>query len=417
MLSSSKHNSATDNSSITGAARSVLEDRETIMSMIHGMWRTRCLNVLVGFKIPELLCNTSKKSLSIEEIASQTGCASTNQIYHVLRGMAQWGIGVELEDKHFAKNQAMELLRKDNGPSMGHVVEFCTNDEMWKAAVSFPEAVKQDRPAFVVEHGMTHFTYMFDSDNVPYDPTKMTKCHFSEHPIGSNERRQELVPNYNEAMDMWSKLQILADEPSVTNVYQVFPWSSCKKLLDVGGNSGEFLASILKQPRCEHVQGYVADLPAVIDKAQQNVHNLGLPDKRIVFMKQDITEPLQCDLKNLKVDTILMKNVLNMIDIKCVPQVLKNCRRLLSDDGRCLIATTCIPEPGDTSHNVGENGFQWGFIQIHVMSLANGGKMSKNERKEQLTKIGAYCDLKVSKMYDTFNGGVTLFELRPCIKQ
>jgi len=393
--------------------RSLLDDQKSIMSMVHGMWQTRCLTVLVGLRIPELLCKASKQAMSIEEIAAQTGCSSTNQIYHVLRVMAQWGIGIELKDKHFSKNQAMELLRRDNGPSMGHLLEYCCNEEMWKAAVSFPEAVKQDRPAFVVEHGMTHFTYMFDKENVAYDPAKMTKCNFSEKWIGSNGRRQELANNYSQAMIMWSDLQILANEPSLTNIYQVFPWSTCKKLLDVGGSSGEFLASILNLPECENIQGYVADLPAVIEEAQQNVHKLKLSDNRIVFLKQDITQPLQGDLKNIKFDTVLLKNVITMLDVNSIPQVLKNCRRLLTNDGRCLVAMSCIPEPGDASHNVGENGFQWGFVQIHVMSLANGGKMSRNERHEQLAKIGACCDLKVSKIYDTFEGGVTMFELRP----
>ncbi|KAK3731532.1 hypothetical protein QZH41_002015 [Actinostola sp. cb2023] len=277
-----------------------LADQSLLLSMIHGMWQTRCLSVLVGLKIPELLCNTKEHSLDIEEVASKTGCTSTNQIYQIMRVLAQWGIGVELENKHFAKNHAMELLRRDEGPSMGHVVGFFCSEEMWKATVSFPEAVKQNCPAFVLEHGMDNFKYMNAIDSCKYDPKNMSKCNFSTNRIGSDERRREFVENYNQAMSMWSHIQIQPDEPGLKNVYDVFPWSTCDNLMDVGGCSGQFLASILKQPGCEHIQGYVVDLPQVIDRAKANVHDLEIPENRIAFIKQDFTKPLHRDVQNLQ---------------------------------------------------------------------------------------------------------------------
>lgn len=73
---------------MSSSTKSVLNDQCSIMSMIHGMWQARCLSVLVGLKIPELLCNAREESLSIEEIAYLTGCTSTQHIYHVLRVLA-----------------------------------------------------------------------------------------------------------------------------------------------------------------------------------------------------------------------------------------------------------------------------------------------------------------------------------------
>ena len=42
-----------------------------------------------------------------------------------MRTMAQWGIGEEISgERSFKANKAMELLRRDKGPSLGHMVAY-----------------------------------------------------------------------------------------------------------------------------------------------------------------------------------------------------------------------------------------------------------------------------------------------------
>ena len=50
--------------------------------MFCGIWKSRCLSVLVSLAIPELLCE-SKQPVSIQEIADRTGCHTDEQIYKV----------------------------------------------------------------------------------------------------------------------------------------------------------------------------------------------------------------------------------------------------------------------------------------------------------------------------------------------
>ena len=141
-------------------------------SMFCGMWKSRCLSVVVSFAIPELLCE-SKKPVSIREIAERTGCHTDKQIYRVMRTMAQWGIGEEIScEKRFKANRAMELLRRDKGPSLGHMVGYYGSDELLTAMLAFPEAIKNGDRAFELAHGMKTYGYMHKVQELEYCPNK-----------------------------------------------------------------------------------------------------------------------------------------------------------------------------------------------------------------------------------------------------
>ena len=55
--------------------------------------------------------------------------------------MAQWGIGEELREKIFQANRAMELLRRDKGLSLGHMVDNYGSAEVWTTMLGLPEAI------------------------------------------------------------------------------------------------------------------------------------------------------------------------------------------------------------------------------------------------------------------------------------
>ncbi|KAK3709319.1 hypothetical protein QZH41_009269, partial [Actinostola sp. cb2023] len=266
----------------------------------------RCLSAIVGLKIPELLCTSEEFSLSIEDIATKSGCTSSKQLYPMMRVLAQWGIGKELENKRFAKTQAMELLRRDKGPSLGHMLEYFGSDEFIMATRQMATSIRHGEPAFVLEHGMTHLQYMYEFDQSPDDKGKTSEGS-SEHP--SYDRRRELANNYESAMAYMTDLLILPEDPGVHNVYKAFPWSTCSRLVDMGGSTGYFLASILKQPDCEHIQGYVVELPEAVNDAPKKIQNLGIPQHRMEFIKHDFTKPFPSELQ-LQVDTVMFKNVI-----------------------------------------------------------------------------------------------------------
>ena len=149
-------------------AERAFSEEKLISSMFCGVWKSRCLSVLVSLGVPELLCN-SCSSVSIQEIAERTGCRTDEKIYKLLRTMAQWGIGEELIEKRFQANRAMELLRRDKGPSLGHMVSYYGSDEVWTAMFGLPEAIKHGGDtAFELAHGMNLYDYMYKVEELEY---------------------------------------------------------------------------------------------------------------------------------------------------------------------------------------------------------------------------------------------------------
>jgi len=276
---------------------------------------------------------------------------------------------------------------------------------------SLASCVKYGQPAFVQQHGMNHFEYM-NPDKVPYNKDKIFQGS-SQHPIGSRKRRQEFAENYRSAMEVYTELETLSEAPEINNVYKAIPWSSYKKLVDVGGCSGYFVASILKLPGCEHMHGYVIDLPDVIEKAQKNISKLEIQENRIEFIKHDFTKPFSSCIQ-MQADTIVFKDVLSMFitDHEKMIKILRNCRSLFSKfGGRLLIIDYCCPDGGDMEHNVGVNGLQMGFQSIHWLSICAVSILTQAEWVENLEKIAIEANYQLKKVYNTFEGGLKVFEL------
>ena len=111
----------------------VMAEEKLVFSMLHGMWHSSCISVLLHLGVPEILCTSDKDSLSVDEIATKTGCSSSEQLYQVLRVLSQRGVGLEVDNKKFTANRAMQLLRRDQGTSLGHMAEIRLADEKWMA--------------------------------------------------------------------------------------------------------------------------------------------------------------------------------------------------------------------------------------------------------------------------------------------
>ena len=374
------------------------KEENIICSMNHGVWQSRCLSVLVSLDVPEILCNNVSTSMSIDEIAEKTGCTTSGQLYRVLSALAQWGIGVEKEDKHFAANRAIELLRRDQGPSMGHLVSYFGSDEIWAAMMEFPEAVKSGRPAYEIAHGMNVYEYMAGGK-----PAKTGTTHkgILEHGMGSKERKEEFGRNYDLAMAQISKLDLQGGQSSIFDVY---PWNKWNRIMDVGGGDGHFLVSILNTPGCQNVQGILFDFPNVIARARELPVFQGELKNRVEFLEGDALEVFP---ESLEVDLIMVKNLYCMLGEQKMLQVLENGRKVLTGkQGRFLIVCLCS---GTSLHNA--TGLQMAFRDIHIMAMCKTGNCpAKSELLQVIERLCAKVAFKLGGVYET-NGGPTIFEL------
>ena len=388
-------------------AENAFSEEKIISSMFCGLWKSRCLSVLVSLGVPELLCNSSSP-VRIQEIAERTGCLTDEKIYKVMRTMAQWGIGEELSEKRFKANRAMELLRRDKGPSLGHMVSYYGSDEVWTAMLAFPEAVKHgDDTAFELAHGMNIYEYMYKVDELEYSPKNTTPKNVASE-MGAKRKRLEFANNYDRAMNMLSQLELLNAQPSVFTVY---PWDKCNRIMDIGGGEGQFLSRILKMPGCEHIHGILFDFPNVIERAKEFLAKESISDSRVTFFSGDI---LKDPPQSKEVDTIIVKNLFVIFTEDEMVKVLENCRQILAQDGRFIIVNSCNPEAGDNDHNVARSGLHPGFRGIHIMTFFKMGNF--RTKSEWLYLIGRLCTrvaFQLKQVYET-GDGPTLFELLKC---
>lgn len=386
-------------------AERTFAEEKLISSMFSGIWKSRCLSVVVSLGVPELLCN-SVTPVSVQEIAERTGCHTDEKIYKVLSTMAQWGIGEELSEKHFRANRAMELLRRDKGPSLGHMVEYYGSDEVWAAMLAFPEAVKYGDTAFERAHGMNLYDYMYRAGKLEYSvPTKSENM---ASDMGTNQRRLEFAQNYDRAMSMLSQMELDSAQPSLTTVY---PWVKCKRIMDIGGGEGQFLSQILKVPGCEHIKGVLFDFPHVVERAKLFLTRENIADNRVTLLKGDILD----GIRNCKeVDTIIVKNFLVIFTEDGMVKVLENCRQVLARRGRFIIVNSCNPEARDTKHNVTKTGLQQGFRGIHIMTMSKMGHFrTKSEWLNLIDRLCSRVAFQLNAVYET-GDGPTLFELLKC---
>ena len=376
------------------------KEENIICSMYHGVWQSRCLSVLVSLGVPEILCNNVSTSMSIDEIAEKTGCTTSGQLYRVLSALAQWGIGVEKEDKHFAANRAIELLRRDQGPSMGNVVAYINSDQIWAAMMEFPEAVKSGRLAFEMAHGMNVYEYMAGGK-----PAKTGTTHkgILEHGMGSKERKEEFGRNYDLAMAQLSKLEL---QNSRSSIFDVYPWNKWNKIMDVGGGEGHFLISILNTPGCQNVQGILFDFPNVVARARELPVFQGELKNRVELVEGDALKGFP---ESLEVDLIVAKNFFTILSEQKMLQVLENGRKVLTGkQGRFLVVNSCL----DTSLRHTATGIQPAFRGIHNTTLCKTGHSpTKSELLQVMERLCTKVAFKMGGVYDTNGGGPTIFEL------
>lgn len=385
-------------------AEGVFSEERLISSMFCGVWKSRCLSVLVSLAVPELLCN-SCSPVSIQEIAERTGCRTDDKIYKLMRTMAQWGIGEELSHKRFQANRAMELLRRDNGPSLGHMVSYYGSDEVWTAMLGLPEAIKHGgNTAFELVHGMNLYDYMYKVEELEYCTDKR-KLGDVVSEMGTKERRREFADNYDRAMNMLSQLELHNAQPSVFTVY---PWDKCKRIMDIGGGEGQFLSRILKLPGCVQTHGLLFDFPDVIERAKEFTAKQNISDSRVTLICGDILKDAP---QTKQVDAIIVKNLFVIFTQEQMVEVLETCRQVLTKDGKFIIVNSCNPEAGDTDHNVVRTGLYPGFRGIHIMTLCKMGNFrTKSEWLHLIDWLCARVAFQLKQVYET-GDGPTLFEL------
>ncbi len=274
--------------------------RQTMLQMITGFWISQGIYAAAKLGLADLLKDGPK---TIDELARTTS-ASSRELYRLLRFLASLGIFSEDVDGRFSLTPLAATLQTDISGSLG-AMAIMYGEEIYQAWGAVLHSIKT---------GETAFNHVFNKGHFQY--------------LGQNPEAADL---FNQAMSEYSNQESKA-------VISAYDFGRFRKVIDVGGGQGSFLAALLKD--YSQINGILFELPQVGESAKRILDSPDIMGRWEVvggdFLKA-IPEGG---------DAYIIKNIiLNWEDEQSI-SILKNCRKAMADNGKVLVIEAIIP-PGN----------------------------------------------------------------------
>jgi hypothetical protein len=302
-----------------------------LLSMSHGLVTQQALYSAAKLGVADLLKDGPQSS---SELARELK-VNESALYRVLRLLASQGVFEEISPRAFANTELSQFLRSGVPGSVRSILIFRGSELFFGP---FAEIL------YSVCTGKSARTKVLEMDGWEY--LKM-------HP--------EQARMFDDAMTDMSAII----GPMVAGAYDFGRWGS---IMDVGGGNGILLASILKaHPK---VRGVLADLPHVLERAQQRDFLGGELQARSAMQPCDFLREVPSGCR-----AYVMKSVIHDWDDEHAEEILSNCRRAVPADGALLLVEWTLDEG---------NLYSAGKLFDVVMLVMTGGKERTAEEHRRL---------------------------------
>lgn len=305
-----------------------------LMEMNDGYIVPRALQIAAELGIADVLADGAR---DVDDLAAAT-TTDPQALYRWLRVLASHGVFSEIASRRFALTPLAQPMRSDVPDS---VRSWITLD----SRLTFPvfadalASLRTGQPAHEQVFGAPFFQ------------------HLAQEP--------ELAEMFDAAMADHARHVGAA-------LLDVYDFSSCERIVDVGGGTGTLLATLLRG--LPDVTGVLFDLPHVADRARDTLTDAGVADRcKIVPGDFFAAVPSGGDVYTLSL-------VIHDWENQDAIVILRNCRDALPPDGCVVLLEHVIPE-GDEPHP--------GKLLDLVMLVAVGGReRTKREYAELLAAAG-----------------------------
>ncbi len=237
--------------------------------------------------------------------------ASTEEIQEQLQSDE---IGAELLLNVLMANHVIE--NTDRGYCLSHAFKHALHyRDLLEAKVDFINLIAPD-VANLLDVFIQDFT-RFMRDSTMFDLFAYQRC------FEVNEENIRLTKRWMRFTSTYTKYEARV-------CMKFYDFSSCRKILDIGGNSGDFLLQICKQ--FPDLEGTVADLPVVCEIGQEKISSE--PEaNRIVFIKRNaLIDPLPNNF-----DVISFKSFLHDWPQQAAQDFIQRAKQSLKPGGTLLI--------------------------------------------------------------------------------
>jgi len=313
---------------------------DLILGLRMGRVVSRALHVAAELGVADLLSEGPK---DISELAAATD-SHPQSLDRLLRMLASDGIFAETADRGFGLTPAAELLR--SGVLRDAVRMF--SDADWNAAGALLHNVKTGEPAFKQVNGQGFFEYL------------------GTHP---------------ESQTRFDRAMASAAEEENLRIANAYDFSKYRRIVDVGGGRGGFLAAILKtypSPR-----GVLYDQPQVVEHPHY-LTRAGVRDRCDVVGGAGLFESIPAGA-----DLYVLKRVLHEWPDDICEGILRRCHDAAGKDGRVIVVDAVIP-PGNHPDLTKA-------VDLLMMILLDGRERSEADFRELFARAG----LKLTRIVAT----------------
>ena len=275
------------------------------------------------------------------ELADALGLHAPS-LHRMLRSLA--GLGVLTEDgaQRFALTALGHALRAD-APGAARATLLAFNGLMARAWDEMPHSLATGKPAFDKVFGMSLFEYIATQPDLA--------AHFSQAMVGFHGQ----------------------EPPAVAAAYD---FSGFRRVVDVGGATGNMLAAILS--RHAGPRGTLFDLPHVVSDAPVLLRANGVAD-RVDVESGSFFEGVPAGG-----DGYVLSHVIHdWSEDQCLT-ILGHCRNAIAPHGRLLIVEMVLPS-GDTPH-------PGKVLDMVMLTIPGGQERTEAEYATLLGKAGFHLN-------------------------
>jgi hypothetical protein len=312
---------------------------ERVIEMILGWMVSRALHVAAELSIADALANGPK---SITELAAASS-SHPRSLYRLLRMLASKGIFAETSDGRFQLTEEGGLLQS------GFLRDFArmVGDADWNGFGALLHNIRTGEPAFKHVNGVGFFDY-----------------------LGAHLEAQE---RFDRGMANGAD----AENPLVAAAYD---FSQYRRIVDVGGGRGGFLAEVLK--------AHAGPLGVLFDQPQV-VANPEYLQRAGVIDRCEIAAGTFFESVPPGADLYILKRVMHDWPDDVCAGILRRCRNAVAKGGRIVVIDAVIP-PGNTP-DLNKT------VDLLMMVLLDGRERSERE----FTALFASAGLELTRIVPT----------------
>lgn len=301
------------------------EQLRELYRLIGGYRVSQGIYVVARLGIADLL---KDGPLSSNALAEATGSYEP-ALYRLLRFLTGAGLFREVAPAHFALTPLGAGLRADVSGSLAPNVLMLLDDVHWSAWGELLYSVQTGKTAFGHVHEMEFFDYL------------------GEHP---------------EPAAVFHRAMTSSTARSGAAVTQAYDFSGIRKLVDVGGGHGLFLATILQAHPA--MRGVLFDRPEVIRGAAATLEAAGIADRCDIVGGDFFTAVPPGG------DAYLLRQIIHDWNDAQAAAILTQCRHVMQASGRLLVIERAVPPDYSQGH---------GALHLDMEMLVNLGGLQRTD--------------------------------------